>query len=592
MKRILYSILIGMMFMSLSCGKKNEISLSPYKVVILDLTTKDDQTERVGLEKILRIMGVPYDVTKKVDEACSYRIIYMAGQITNNRLKASEREALYRAVEAGGVLVANTVKANTLFPLFGVSGFKESQQRFKATIDPSGEESFLKYLNRPKELVIPLGNKSLYDNVVWTTGYTVSTAKPVARFDDGSTALCYNYYGEGTAYLWGIGYTQAILIPLIGQDYEAQRKWINSFEPGTDIFLLTTRAIYEETIDPAIYLCTTPFGQESAFIITHDNDTQSSFKNSLEFAKLEKRFGVRATYFNTTKHIPDEMDIAFYTPDNIAYLNRVKELGGEIGSHTVIHSQKAASLPLGNPRITRGSYEPLKNPTVFGEVKVSKELLDKDIRGQNTVSYRSGHLGFPRELIYALQICGYRYDSDFSANDIMCNFPFMALSKRNLKSRESKIVEIPVIFDGSMDQLRQDNLYQMVTEWLRIIEFNAENEAISCILLHPNVTSFKLKAEEMLLEELSKRDIWIGCISDFGEFWANRHLIQFESEIVGDELRITLNLNEKDILPGIGFAVKSSNRVSRITILDPEGTMIPTSTKRRKEKIYIYKKRS
>jgi len=590
MKKIFYCVLIGMMFMTFFCGKKKEIGPSPYKVVVLDLTKKADQTERIGLVKALRIMGVPYEVTKKVDEACKYRIIYMVGQTTNNRLKATEKEALYRAVEAGGVLVANTVKGNTLFPLFGVSGFQESRQRFKATIDPSGSESFLKYLNRPEELVIPLGDRNLYDTVIWTTGYTISTAKPVAMFDDDSTALCYNYYGEGTTYLWGIGYTQAILIPLIGQDYEAQNKWINSFEPGTDIFLLTTRAIYEETIDPAVYLYTIPYAQESAFIITHDNDAQSSFKNSLEFAKLENRFGIRATYFSTTKYIPDEMDIAYYTPDNIAYLNQVKELGGEIGSHTVIHSQKVDTFPLGNPRVTRGSYEPLKNPTVYGEVRVSKELLDKDIREQNTVSYRSGHLGFPRKLIYALQKSGYRYDSNFSANDIMCNFPFMAFSERILNSRESKVVEIPVIFDGSMNQLRQDNLYQMVAKWLRIIEFNAENEAVSCILLHPDVTSFKLKAEEMLLKELSERDIWIGCISDFGEFWANRHLIQFESEIVGDELRITLNLHEQDVLPGIGFVVKSSTKISRVAIFDLEGTKIPSSTKKRKDKIYVYKK--
>ncbi len=589
MKRIFYCVLIGMISMTFSCGKKKEISPSPYKAVILDLTTKADETERIALEKALRIMGVPYEVTNKVDEACRYRIMFMVGEITNDRLKAAEKEALYQAVEAGGVLVANTVKGNNLFPLFGVSGFKESRKRFKATIDPSGGENFLKYLNRPEELVIRLGDKNLYDNIVWTTGYTISTAKPVAKFDDDSTALCYNHYGEGTTYLWGIGYTPAILIPLIGRDYEAQNKWINSFEPGTDIFLLTTRAIYEETIDPAVYLYTIPFGQESAFIITHDNDTQSSFKNSLEFAKLENRYGIRATYFSTTKYVPDETEADFYNPDNIAYLNKVKELGGEIGSHSVIHSIKVATFPLGNPMVTKDSYAPLENRTIFGEVMVSKELLDKDIQGQNSVSFRSGHLGFPREMIYALQKSGYLYDSTFSATDIMCNFPFMAFSEKNLGSSESNIVEIPIVFDGSMDQLRQDNLHQMVATWLEIIKFNAENEAISCILLHPNVTSFKLKAEEMLLEELSHRDIWIGCISDFGEFWANRRLIEFNSEIVDSELRITLNLHEEDVSPGIGFAVNYTKNISTVIVLDLEGTVIPTSTKRRKDKIYVFK---
>lgn len=590
MRRVVTSALILLLCMTISCGTKHETTFSSLKAVVLDLTTNDDKTERIGLEKALRMMGIPYDVTKKVSEACQYRIIYMAGLITNDRLKTSERETLYQAVEDGGVLVANTVKANTLFPLFGVSSFKESRERFKATIDPSGEENFLNYLNRPKELTIRLGNRNIYDSVVWSTGYEVSSARPVASFDDGSTALCTNHYGEGTTYLWGIGYTQGIIIPLIGEDYEAQSKWINSFEPTTDIFLLTTRAIYEESIDPAIYLYTIPFGQESAFVITHDNDAQMSFKNSLEFAKLEKDFGVRATYFNTTKYVPDEIDIAYYDAENISYINRVRDLGGEIGSHSVIHSLNFGTLPQGTPEVTRLSYQPLKNPTVLGEIKVSKELLDADIQRQNTVSYRSGHLGFPRELIAALEICGYHYDSNFSANDIMCNFPFMAYSSRNLGANESKIVEIPVIFDGSMEQLRQDNLYQVVSEWLNIIKFNAENEAISCMLLHPNVTSFKLKAEEMLLEELSKQDIWIGCISDLGEFWANRNMSRFESEIVGDEIRITLNQTDEDILPGIGFAVKSQNKVPNVALFDRRGTKIQTATKKRGEKLYIYKR--
>ncbi len=93
----------------------------------------------------------------------------------------------------------------------------------------------------------------------------------------------------------------------------------------------------------------------------------------------------------------------------------------------------------------------------------------------------------------------------------------------------------------------------------------------------------------MLLEELSHRDIWIGCISDFGEFWANRRLIEFNSEIVDSELRITLNLHEEDVSPGIGFAVNYTKNISTVIVLDREGTVIPTSTKRRKDKIYVFK---
>ena len=44
MKRIINSVLIGLMLTTLCCCKKKEISYYPNKAVVLDLTTKNDKT--------------------------------------------------------------------------------------------------------------------------------------------------------------------------------------------------------------------------------------------------------------------------------------------------------------------------------------------------------------------------------------------------------------------------------------------------------------------------------------------------------------------------------------------------------------------
>jgi hypothetical protein len=48
---------------------------------------------------------------------------------------------------------------------------------------------------------------------------------------------------------------------------------------------------------------------------------------------------------------------------------------------------------------------------VFGEVRVSKQLLDSQISGQHTDFFRAGHLLVFQSLPEALQRRGYRYDS-------------------------------------------------------------------------------------------------------------------------------------------------------------------------------------
>ncbi len=63
---------------------------------------------------------------------------------------------------------------------------------------------------------------------------------------------------------------------------------------------------------------------------------------------------------------------------------------------------------------------------MFGEVRVSHEANCWTARcsGQQTVSFRAGHLRVPASLPEALQRTGYRFDSSFTANDVLTDFPY------------------------------------------------------------------------------------------------------------------------------------------------------------------------
>ena len=91
------------------------------------------------------------------------------------------------------------------------------------------------------------------------------------------------------------------------------------------------------------------------------------------------------------------------------------------------HAKQFRFFQLGDLSVNSANYQPLKEKTILGEVKVSKELLDQDIPGQRTVGFRAGELAYPPQLLTALSAAGYLYDSSFSANNILSNYPFFWL---------------------------------------------------------------------------------------------------------------------------------------------------------------------
>ncbi len=544
-------------------------------------SSRDAIQEQLALRDSLELMGIPYQATSNVDEAARSTLMLIGGLMLNTELSPSDREALYSYVERGGILLATQVQGNRFFPLFGLSQATTSRLNFQVHFTSTDEPS-LRYLNRPEEKVISLGDPKLYSETVWSTEYvTVPGADVLARYENGAAAVTRYAYGRGLAYALGLGFKETTLIPQLAQSFEAARRFINWFEPSGDVFRLLLRGLYEDSVHPFLLIHTVPDGKQTALCLSHDVDAQEAFQNSLAFARMEASLGVRSTFFVTTKYFRDESDIAYYTPERIDWIRQVSAMGFEVGSHSVSHAWTFENIPVGSPESNFQDYD-ATHPTVFGEVRVSKQLLDRDL-GQKTTGFRAGYLRYPHELLRTLEDSGYAFDSSVSAQWILTNFPHFGFRQRALGSERSRIVVVPVTLDDSKGDLKTRefltpaNQDEAMRIWTDVIRANAENNATTCLLIHPTDATYKLETERRLLEALRGEDIWIGDVGSVARFWRDRHQLKPVLRVDSGELiTIVLNMAKKDLPPGQTLVVEKSGSGAVPRIFDAEGQAVAT----------------
>jgi len=524
----------------------------------------------LGIVHALREMGIPFFVTRDFGRALEHRLVLIYPSADARTFTAGQVEELTRHIRNGGSLFAVNVVARSLGTLFGFSDVAPSRQRYQVNFS-AGVDPILRYLNRPEELQVPLG-ATKYAQIFWTNSYRPDeTAAVLAHFEDGSAAVLRKTWGRGAAYLCGLSFHDVVVRNQVNRDFDAERHYVNAFEPGADVWILLLRAWYETAEPAAVAISTIPSGQRSVVLLSHDVDWENSFTPALSFAKSEASLQTRSTFFIQTKYVSDDNSHSFFFGTNLDITRRLFSGGSSLGSHSIIHSRGFNKFELGagderypvyQPRGT--GFDTAVGANVFGEVRVSKQLLDGEISGQYTDFFRAGHLRVPETLPEALQRSGYRFDSSFTADDVLTNFPY-ALPLGLLFEEDSGIYEFPVTIDDSEDP----PLAQRVEEALDVIRANAENGAPSVILIHPTDAQGKLRAEEALLHRLPV-GVTAMDMESFARFWRVRDRLRWSVRTTKDQSEVELDVDSDEATEGLTFEFRRE-----IADLKGSATLLP-----------------
>ena len=110
---------------------------------------------------------------------------------------------------------------------------------------------------------------------------------------------------------------------------------------------------------------------------------------------------------------------------------------------------------------------------------------------------------YHKRLPKVLEDLGYLYNSTFSANDVLTNFPFYGTDEREFDGYLSSVIEIPMtISDASATfPFSFDSYPSNVARWKNVTLKNVANGAPTVLLIHPNRT-YKLTAEQNFFSQL------------------------------------------------------------------------------------------
>ncbi len=523
------------------------------------------------------VAGLPARVTFDIEEALMYGVILFSSEFKNGSFTSEELSSLENFVETGGVIISSRIDDEEYFDLFGISNVHDSKNRYSLDFEIDKDEVLFDLIDEEYEQSISLGRSNGQD-IFKTVSYETTSAKTLAKFDDGSSGFIQNSFGEGTAYSFGFTWKDLIVRNQINRDYEAQRITSNGFEATQDVLFFLVRNIFSKHIPYSAWKHTSPRNSSSTLIVTHDLDSKTGMDSMQVFASQERERGITATYNITTRYFDDYTMGPFYT-NNGTVVDFVKNLRHVIGSHSVGHFFDFADddiFPMGEMGLTQENYTPYNDGvvtsggTVFGECEVSKNILEEN-HNLNIRSFRAGHLAYNKYLINVLDTLGYEFDSNFSSADILTNFPFQCKYGRSFSGKVSDVTEIPVtISDVFHDNpITSTNFESKVDIWKTIFNQNDRNGAVTTLLIHPN-RLWKNTAQNLFLDQLPSSSN-IMEMTRFGDYWNQRKNVTFSSSLDNNQLTIKLNQALTIENEEVSFIVAQGQDLNDILILDHLG---------------------
>lgn len=573
-------------FFMLAAGNMTAQSLNR-SIALFDLTERNSESSdgrAFSTEHILKVAGIPFDFVNDINEAMGYALIVCSSYIDQNTLSTAEKNSLEDYVFNGGILIAPRISDPEILNLFGISSFSESTTNYLVNWNKNLATPIFRWIDEPEEWTISLGATNSGD-IFKTYSYGLAHAISLAEYGNGDFAVTQNQFGSGFAYSFGFSWKDVILRSLINRDHEAQRISSNGFEPSMDVIMLMIRAIFTHHIPFSVWKHTSFNNSSSTMMITHDIDTSSALDDMLLFASSENNLGISATYNMTVRYFSDALESAFYygsTPK----LNQLIAKGHSIGAHSVGHFPDFGDsnlFPMGSPGNTPSNYLPSNDGvvttggTVYGECEVSKNLLESDL-GIDIRIFRTGHLVYNNYLVDVLDDLGYLYNSSYSANEVLTNFPFQNKKGRSFSGDNSNVYELPVSISDVYheDPITIDNYLEKADSWLNIIAKINANNAPTVLLIHPN-RDFKLDAQEYLIAHLPQ-SIAIQEMGVFGDYWRAREAYSFASLLSENKLTITIPEESLSLNKNISLIVNNGQALDQIILKNEWNALINFSS--------------
>lgn len=485
-------------------------------------------------EVALRAAGLPYTVERDAETAYARRIVLVPADDEPMRLGRAGLDRLTRFVAEGGTLI---VQATALAPwpeVTGVAAVIPSRERRSIAFRPGDDEGFAG-LVRPEELTVPLAAPASEEGP-WTGGLVLrrGQAEAIATFPDTKeTAISRRTIGSGRVYVLGADLRDLVVRPRAGRAFDAQRAPSNAFDPGADAWPRLLAAWYQTRTPDWVRLRARPGDAKGLLLLSHAIESGVSPAEAREWAVWESSRGLRSTWFVQTNHSDGGQEGPFYDAALGATLREIAALGHEIAAHTVVHAADFETLPRGDGLERRKDYRPATEggrswgATRLGEIRVPKEILEKDLPGRTVAGFRAPAFAFPADLDSALAAAGYAYDSSRPAAAALSHRPFLLTRGRGLAA-ESRVVELAMTFeDESPDRTAPPS----APEILRVARAVFASGGVVVWQSRPSREGLRRLSEVVAGLPPGTR---VGTLGEAARWWSARERVRFWTEPAPD----------------------------------------------------------
>ena len=492
----------------------------------LAILLTDSNSSWLGLAHGLKSIGVPFTITIDYKKALSHKVVMVYPIISGAALNSEELQALAAFPRNGGTLIGIQV----LGALNEVFGFEEpvpSKQHFGIRINVDSNSAITSEFTDAKEKEISLGNKERFKETIGTYSYSKTNLPPIATYEDKSTAISQRWYEGGKAYAFGFDIGYLILKAYNIRHEDFNRSPVNNFEPTVDVLLRLLRNLYISGERSAAFLPTVPYNRDLTICITHNINFKKALDNVLEMAKEEKKNNIRSTYFIQTRYIRDTRNPIFYSNNDFEKLKQLSALGMDLQSNSVCGSPMFDQFEQGTGGEIYPDYHPYLmaydktyHGTIFGEMRVSRYLIDHFVPGNNTLVFRSTNLYTPFTYPQSLLASGYRFSSSVPANAALTHLPFQLNYNREYDA-ELPAFEFPVTDDDEIPPYTIERAGTAIKLATKIARYGG------CYIgqVHPSIKG--LQVEKMVVSHF-KNTAWFGTLRDFGLWWTARNEVSID----------------------------------------------------------------